>query len=190
VGIANYAYDWMQGREWAEPMTYQGALITARDFRQQEKPEDVVDFDDDSLNPTFWYVDDDGKDHEVWMLDAVTAANQWLVASNYGIRGAAVWALGMTDPSIWTFIHRDRLNQPPNMGVLNKISFPYFLEFVGEGEIAHVSSNPTDGSRSLEVDPITGLALDESYHKFPTSYVISRTGYHPKLLSITIDDGP
>ena len=81
VGLANYAYDWMEGREWADPMTYQGALSCAQDYRQQEKPEDIVDFDDDALNPTFWYVDDDGKEHEVWMLDAVTAANQWLIAS-------------------------------------------------------------------------------------------------------------
>ena len=35
VGIANYAYDWMEGRSWADPMTYQGALILAADFRQQ-----------------------------------------------------------------------------------------------------------------------------------------------------------
>src|SRR4051794_1561404 len=190
VGIANYAYDWMEGREWADPITYQGALILAQDYRQQEKPEDIVDFDDEALNPTFWYVDDDGKEHEVWMLDAVTAANQWLIASNYGVRGAAVWVLGSTDPSIWTFIHRDRLNQPPNMNVLNVVKFPFFLEFVGEGEISHVDKEPTDGSRSLEIDPQTGLALDESYHKFPTSTVISRTGYRPKMLALTIDDGP
>jgi cellulose synthase/poly-beta-1,6-N-acetylglucosamine synthase-like glycosyltransferase/peptidoglycan/xylan/chitin deacetylase (PgdA/CDA1 family)/spore germination protein YaaH len=190
VGIANYAYDWMEGRGWADPTTYQGALILAADFRQKEKPEDIVDFDDDSLNPTFWYQDDDGKDHEVWMLDAVTAANQWLIASNYGVRGAAVWVLGSTDPSIWTFIHRDHLNQPPNMNVLGTVRFPFFLEFVGDGEISHVDKEPTDGSRSLEVDPQTGLALDEIYHKFPTSTVISRTGYRPKMVALTIDDGP
>jgi cellulose synthase/poly-beta-1,6-N-acetylglucosamine synthase-like glycosyltransferase/spore germination protein YaaH/peptidoglycan/xylan/chitin deacetylase (PgdA/CDA1 family) len=190
IGIANYAYDWMEGRDWAEPLTYQGALITAHNFRQQEKPEDIVDFDDDALNPTFWYIDDDGKEHEVWMLDAVTAANQWLIASNYGVRGAAVWVLGSTDPSIWTFIHREKLHQPPNMKVLGDIKFPYFLEFVGDGEISHVDSNPTDGSRSLEIDPQTGLALDESYHQFPTSIVIGRSGYRPKMLSLTIDDGP
>src|SRR5207302_8590550 len=192
VGIANYAYDWILdgSRDWAEPTTYQGALILGQDFRQTEKPEDIVDFDDDSLNPTLWYQDDDGKDHEVWMLDAVTAANQWLIASNYGVRGAAVWVLGSADPSIWTFIHRDRLNRPPNMSVLGVVHFPYFLEFIGEGEISHVDKEPTDGSRTVEVDPQTGLALDESYHKFPTSTVISRTGYRPKMLALTIDDGP
>ena len=198
VGLANYAYDWTVGRDGADPLTYQGALLLAQKYRinarepgvPPEKPEDVIDFDSNFLNPTFWYVDDDGKDHEVWMLDAVTAANQWLVASNYGVRGVAVWVLGSSDPSIWTFIHRDRLNQPPNMGVLRDVSFPYEVDFVGEGEIAHVEALPTKGSRTLEVDPGTGLAVDESYHHFPTSFVIARTGYRPKMLALTIDDGP
>jgi cellulose synthase/poly-beta-1,6-N-acetylglucosamine synthase-like glycosyltransferase/spore germination protein YaaH/peptidoglycan/xylan/chitin deacetylase (PgdA/CDA1 family) len=190
IGLANYAYDWMEGRDWADPLTYQGALITAEKYRDGEKPEDVVDFDDQALNPTFWYVDDAGKQHEVWFLDAVTAANQWLLAQNYGLRGVAVWVLGSTDPSIWNFIQRERLNHAPNMADLREVKFPYDVEFVGDGEIAHVERNPTDGSRSMELDPRTGLALDESYHQFPTSYVIARTGFRPNMIALTIDDGP
>jgi cellulose synthase/poly-beta-1,6-N-acetylglucosamine synthase-like glycosyltransferase/spore germination protein YaaH/peptidoglycan/xylan/chitin deacetylase (PgdA/CDA1 family) len=190
IGIGNYAYDWMYGREWAEPLTYQGALVNAIDYRQQEKPEDIVDFDDDTLNPTFLYQDDQGKEHEVWMLDAVTAANQWLIAENYGVRGMAIWVLGSADPSIWNFIDRDHLNRRPDMKKLEAVSFPFDVEFVGEGEIAHVDRNPTPGKRTLEIDPATGLALDESYHSFPTSYVIRRTGYKEKMIALTIDDGP
>ena len=190
IGIGNYAYDWLDGRDWAEPLTYQGALVAAIDYRQHEKPEDIVDFDDESLNPTFRYQDDELKWHEVWMLDAVTAANQWLIAQNYSVRGMAVWVLGSADPSIWKFIDRDHLNQRPAMKALESVRFPFDVEFVGEGEIAHVDKNPTDGSRSLEIDPQTGLVLDESYHQFPTSYVISRSGYKPKMIALTIDDGP
>lgn len=190
IGLANYAYDWMEGRDWADPLTYQGAIIVAEKYRVDEKPEDIVDFDDQALNPTFWYIDDNGKEHEVWFLDAVTAANQWQIARNDGFRGIAVWVLGSTDPSIWTFIHRDRLTEAPNIGVLRDVSFPYDVDFEGDGEIAHVEANPTKGSRSLEVDPNTGLVLDESYHRFPKSFVISRTGFKPKQIALTIDDGP
>jgi cellulose synthase/poly-beta-1,6-N-acetylglucosamine synthase-like glycosyltransferase/spore germination protein YaaH/peptidoglycan/xylan/chitin deacetylase (PgdA/CDA1 family) len=190
IGIANYALDWMDGRDWADPMTYQGALIAAQTYRGHEKPESIVDFDPHELNPTFWYVDDEGKQHEVWMLDGVTAANQWLVAQNYGVRGVGVWVLGSTDPSIWNFIRRDRLGVTPNLDDLRKVEFPFYVEFVGEGDIAHVDARPTPGSRSLEIDPATGLVLDESYHEFPASYVISRSGYREKLIALTIDDGP
>ena len=152
-------------------MTYQGALILAQDFRQQEKPEDIVDFDDDALNPTFWYVDDDGKEHEVWMLDAVTAANQWLIASE--LRRARRGGLGSRiDRSVDLDVHPPRSPQSAaeHERARQGRSFPFYVEFVGEGEIAHVDKEPTDGSRSLEIDPQTGLALDEIYHKFPTSY--------------------
>ncbi len=193
VGLANYAYDWEDGRDWADPLTYQGALLKAQMFRVdpfKEKQEDVVDFDSDALNPTFWYTDQDGHDHEVWLLDAITAANQWMLAQNYGPRGVAIWVLGSNDPSIWSFIHRDHLNERPNWEVLKKIHYPYDIEFVGEGEIARVDSNPSDGERKLEIDPASGIAVDEDYKKFATSYVISRTGYKEKTIALTIDDGP
>lgn len=190
MGLANYGYDWMQGREWPEPLTYQGALFMAKDYRQGEKPQEIVDFDPEALNPTFSYVDDDGKEHEVWFLDGITAANQWMIAQNYSPRGVAVWVLGSSDPSIWTFIHRDRLNQPPDFVELQKVKFGYDVDFIGEGEIAHVDATPKPGTRVLEIDPRTRLALDESYVSFPTSFVIRRTGYREKTIALTIDDGP
>ena len=190
LGLANYAYDWEEGREWADPLEYQAALITAEKYRENETPEQIVDFDDQALNPTFWYEDDAGKHHEVWFLDAVTAANQWLLAQNDGVRGVAIWVLGSTDPSIWTFLDRNHLEKTPDVHGLQIVNFPYFVDFIGDGEIAHVYANPTEGSRSLEVDPQTGLVLDESYHKFPKSFVIARTGFKPKTIALTIDDGP
>jgi peptidoglycan-N-acetylglucosamine deacetylase len=193
IGLANYAYDWMDGRDWADPLTYQGALLKAQTYRIDafhEKPQDVVDFDDEFLNPTFWYTDDEGKEHEVWLLDGVTAANQWMLAQNYSPRGVAIWVLGSNDPSIWQFIHRDHLNERPNWAKLEDIKYPYDIEFIGEGEIAHVDSDPKDGKRSMEIDPGSGLAVDENYTRFATSYVISRSGYKEKTIALTIDDGP
>ncbi|HUJ15633.1 MAG TPA: glycosyltransferase [Thermoanaerobaculia bacterium] len=190
IGLANYGYDWEEDRDWGDPITYQGALITAAKNREDEKPQDIIDFDPQALNPTFSYEDDDGKQHTVWFLDAVTAANQWLIAQNYAPRGVAVWVLGSTDPTIWDFLQRQRLMQRPDMTRLAAIHFPYDIEFVGQGEIAHIVSEPKDGSRKLEIDPATGLALDESYQSFPASYVIARSGYKPGEIAITIDDGP
>jgi cellulose synthase/poly-beta-1,6-N-acetylglucosamine synthase-like glycosyltransferase/spore germination protein YaaH/peptidoglycan/xylan/chitin deacetylase (PgdA/CDA1 family) len=190
IGLGNYAYDWTEGQEWADPITYQQALLRGQEFRVGEKPETIVDFDPTALNPTIWYVDDEAKEHEIWMLDAVTAANQWMIAQNYGVHGVAIWVLGSTDPSIWKFLGRDTLNRPPDIKALNKVIFPYDVEFVGEGEILHVEANPRDGLRTLEIDPATGLALDEVYHVFPASFVIARTGYKPNTIALTIDDGP
>lgn len=191
VGLANYGYDWMKGRDWADPLTYQGALVQAKEFHPDETVDKIVDFDPEALNPTYSYVDDDGKEHEVWLLDAITAANQWSLAQSYGLRGVAVWVLGSTDPTMWTFIDRNKLTKPIDLRELHKIEYPYDVEFVGEGgEISHVVQKPTRGFRLLEVDPATGLILDEVYQSFPTSYVIGRTGYKEKKIALTIDDGP
>jgi cellulose synthase/poly-beta-1,6-N-acetylglucosamine synthase-like glycosyltransferase/peptidoglycan/xylan/chitin deacetylase (PgdA/CDA1 family) len=76
------------------------------------------------------------------------------------------------------------------MGVLRDVNFPYDVEFVGDGEVSHVDALPTKGSRSMEIDPQTGLVLDEDYHAYPKSYVISRSGFQPKTIALTIDDGP
>jgi len=190
IGLANYAYDWQENREWADPLTYQGALVLASRYHPGETPDKIIDFDDQALNPTFFYVDDDGIEHEVWMLDAITAANEWMVAQPYGPRGVAVWVLGSTDPSIFKFIRRDRLTFKPDRNGLREISFPYDVEFVGDGEIARVAAQPRSGAREMEVDPTTGLFVDEVYRSFPTSYVIQRSGYNPDLIALTIDDGP
>ena len=190
IGLANYAYDWTKGEQEAESLTYQEALVRVRQYRPDEPTNKLIDFDADALNPTFWYVDDDGKDHEVWMLDAITVANQWILAETYAPRGVAVWVLGSSDPSLWTFIGRTQLNHLPNAGVLRAVKFPYDVEFVGDGEIERVRSLPHDGSRTLEIDPQTGLILDEEYQVFPSSTLIERAGYNPKKIALTIDDGP
>src|SRR5262249_47536586 len=54
IGLANYALDWSDDHDYADPMSYQGALVTASTYRVNEKPEDIVDFDPVELNPTFW----------------------------------------------------------------------------------------------------------------------------------------
>ena len=40
--------------------------------------------------------------HNVWMLDGVTAYNELRAAERAGVRGTALWRLGMEDPSIWS----------------------------------------------------------------------------------------
>ncbi len=188
IGMANYAYDWTEGEREAEPLSYQEALVRARDNRPDEKTEKLIDFDPVALNPTFWYVDEANRNHEVWFLDAITLANQWTIASDFNPRGVAIWVLGMTDPSVWNFI--DRTGIRPSVAGLQVITYPFDVEFIGDGEILRVRSQPTKGSRSLETDPQTGLISDEVYHQFPTSYVIERSGYRPKTIALTIDDGP
>lgn len=190
LGIGNYAYDWRSSASTAETLTFQEAILRARDNRSDEPPQQVIDFDPQALNPTFTYTDDDGVFHEVWLLDAVTAANQWLLGNRLGLRGAALWVLGSEDPSIWDVLHKDHIAPSPDWQALKHITYPYDIEFSGQGEILSVATMPQSGERTVDIDTRSGLCIDEEYVRFPSTFVLQRSGYHPKWLVLTFDDGP
>lgn len=190
LGIGNYAYDWSSSSRTAETLTFQEAILRVRDNRADEPPQQVIDFDSQALNPTFTYSDDSGVFHEVWLLDAVTAANQWLLGNRLGLRGAALWVLGSEDPSIWNVLRKQPGARSPDWQALKHIAYPYDIEFSGQGEVLSVQAMPQSGQRAISIDPATGLCVDEEYVRLPSSYVLQRTGYHPKWLVLTFDDGP
>ena len=190
LGLGNYAYDWTGGLAPADVLTYQEALYLAADNHPDENPANVVDFDSLAFNPTFHYEDEQGRDHEVWMLDAVTSANQWRIARQGGVRNMALWVLGTEDPAIWSFLDHERPNIQPDSMALAHTSFPYDVEFQGDGEILTVAALPQPGLRSLDRDPGSGLFTDEQYLRYPTTYLIQRKGFLPKALALTFDDGP
>ncbi|HVE12624.1 MAG TPA: glycosyltransferase, partial [Elusimicrobiota bacterium] len=190
MGLANYAYDWSSDQPKAQSFGYQQALLNARDNNADVPPAKLIDFDPKALNPTYNYEDDKGILHEVWMLDAVTAGNQWRMAQAKGVRAAALWLLGSEDPSLWTFFTREKLASPPNLAKLDLVGYPFDIQYVGGGEILSVEAMPQQGSRRMEIDHRTGFVVDESYESLPTAYVIKRSGLVPKQVALTFDDGP
>ncbi len=189
-GVGQYAYDWTGGKPPADAMTYQQAVSTAADERPDDKPEDVIDFDPAALNATFNYVDDAGREHEVWMLDAVSAANQRILALDRGVRGQALWVLGAEDPDIWSFFDPKHPDVAPDSLRLGAAGDPSAVDFDGDGELLTVVSFPTPGSRVVDRDATTGLFTDQNYDKYPQPYIIQREGFQPKAIALTFDDGP
>lgn len=181
IAIGNYGYDWAGQRQEAKELTFQEALITARE--SEAKPS----FDPQSRTLTFEYDEDDGSHHTVWFLDAVTAYNQMRAASGFKPAGFAIWRLGSEDPSIWSILGSSSV--APDS--LRQINYGYLVDFEGSGEILKVvSDQPQAGARTLEVDPETGFIRNEDITAIPSSYVIQRTGDRPGLLALTFDDGP
>lgn len=190
MGVGAFAYDWTVGSNAvAKSMSYQEALLNAES--EEGKPEDIVDFDSKSLNSNFEYEDEDGKRHKVWFLDAITAFNQWKFIGEDDLRGSAIWVLGQEDPSVWTFMDRDKVDTPPDPKALRTVSYPYLVERdTDRGDILKVKSAPKTGERNIEVDPETGLISDCVYRAFPASYVLSGSGFYKNKLALTFDDGP
>ena len=190
LGVGSYAYDWKLGTKGASSLTYEEAISEAKGYID-EKPEDAIDFEPESLNMHFQYADDDDKSrHEVWILDGVTAYNQWQSVRSKNLRGLGLWALGSEDPSVWSFFDFRTLRQSPQPKRLEPIDFPRSIDFVGKGELLSVRERPQRGSRAIEVDSDSQLITDQSYTEYPFSYIINKSGYQPKKLVLTFDDGP
>lgn len=180
IVLGSYGYDWTDGINEADEVTFQEALIHA-----QESEANPV-FDPNTRNPYYEYYEDDDSHHTVWFLDAVTAYNQMRAASGYKPAGFGIWRLGSEDPSVWSLM--DTADASPDG--LKRIEYGYQVDFEGNGELLKVISRPQDGGRTLEVDPASGFIKNESFTSTPSSYVIQRSGDKPGLLALTFDDGP
>ena len=181
VAIANYGYDWTVGKQDAEELTFQEAILTARDSNVS------IQLDPDTLNPRFSYLED-GAAHRVWFLDAVTAYNHLRAADRYRPAGYALWRLGAEDPSIWQVMPRAYGAPPP--ASLETINPSTEVNFIGRGELLQIASEPSPGSRTIKVDDANATITGETYTKMPASFVVRRAGEMPGKIALTFDDGP
>ncbi|QUD86800.1 glycosyltransferase [Phenylobacterium montanum] len=188
MAYGSYGYDWAardaSGQGRADVIDFHEAMQIARDSSA------TIRYDDDALNPTFSYTDEDngGIKHTVWFLDATTLFNQVKVTDPWRVRGYAMWRLGAEDPGMWSILGKP-YGQVDSSN-LTRISTGQGVDFDGTGEVLHITATPTLGHRSLTFDPDTGLIADQSYDKLPSAYEIQRYGAKKGLVALTFDDGP
>lgn len=190
LGIGVYAYDWRDDGSSAESLTTTAALATARGYRPDDDPAKVMDFDDQALQPTFRYTDDQGRKHEVWLQDATSVANAMTISRGRGLRGAALWALGEEDPTTWHIFGRNAVPQAQLASALSNVTLKQQIAFTGQGELLNVIDTPHPGQRNIEVDPASGLIVDEVWKRWPSAWTVRRTGAPDHTLALTLDDGP
>lgn len=182
ICFGNYGYNWVGNN--AEDATFQESLLAARDSLDSSTD---VKFDPETKNPHFSYVEEDGKTHTVWFLDAVTAYNELQAAKPYNVAGFALWRLGSEDPSLWNIFGADKTTLSTDG--LQSIKYSYDVDFEGTGEILQVKAEPQDGIRELKIDDSDKIT-SEVYQQIPSSYVMQRTGDKPGKIALTFDDGP
>lgn len=198
LGLDNRCYDWPVKYDkegvphsigTAKPTLLGDALRIANEAKAP------MEMDPDDLNPYFTYVDEDKRDHVVYILDAVTAYNEIVALKGYQPRGASLWYLGTEDPSIWKFLDDDKLDRTIKPSVLEEVKYRSQVndESDSEGEIRQVVSRSKPGERSLEEDE-DGIITSEKYKDYPSPYLVRRLGGSDpdlrKTLALTFDDGP
>ncbi len=188
--IGNYGYDWVQKPKHGKlppdvrdtNVSVQEAWLAARDS------EEDIDFDGDSSNPHFSYMDEQNRRHDIWFLDAVTALNQMRAAQRLGIETFALWRLGAEDRSLWRVW--DVPGEPAAPDKLKDVLPGQDVDMEGQGEILRIEARPANGKREITVDPASGIIEDETIDPLPEPYRVARYGYNAKAVAITFDDGP
>ncbi len=199
LAAAAFGYDWQynaQGKvSQVRPITYQQVLVRARTYKSK------IDFDNDSYNLNFTYVDDDGNNHKVYFTDAATTFNTLRFATEYGLSGISLWRLGAEDSRTWDFYDRDMSRDS-----ISRFDFASFanistlpndenVDYEGKGgEILDIISGPTSGRIVPELDTAEMLISEESYDTLPSKWVAKTyggdTARNKKKLVLTFDDGP
>lgn len=100
LGVPAYGFDWNGDRPRPKYLSYQTAQQTAGDVGA------VPVFNGTEGVPKFEYEKEDAK-HEVWFEDAQSFQVKAELAKNRGLKGLAIWRLGMEDPGAWKYVNTE-----------------------------------------------------------------------------------
>ena len=203
--IGSYGYDWQttippapkrKGEKVPEAKELQTIEMSTQAAWQSAEDSDAqVELDPDSLNAHFAYDDnDDHIRHQVWFLDAVTVLNEMRAARALGIQTYALWRLGSEDNSLWKIWDKPVSSDP--VKELAEVEPGYDVDTENDGDILHISRKPQVGHRTVTVDDDDSIPVGyrnitaESFNQYPLSYTVEQTGYWPKKVALSFDDGP
>ena len=107
LGQNLYGYDWRApfryGGEAAKALSPQQAIALA-------KRENVsIQYDYNAQAPFFRYVDNEGRQHEVWFEDARSIQAKFNLIKQFNLRGISYWKLGISFPQNWLLL-QDNFN--------------------------------------------------------------------------------
>ncbi len=202
--LGSYGYDWTMSlppagarpsRRFVPKVLAAEVLSTQEAWQAAEDAEAQIELDPDSLNGHFAYDDDDAHvRHQVWFLDAVTILNQMRAARALGIETFALWRLGSEDNSLWKIWDRPIHSNP--VLDLAHVEPGFDVDTEGEGDILRITRKSQSGRRAVTLDDDDSVPLPfrsvtaETMTSYPLSYTIQQTGYNPKEVALSFDDGP
>lgn len=185
--IGSYGYDWAtKGKHkqvvGVDTNNVQEAWLHARESEAE------IELNPDSLNPHFAYTEENGVEHQVWFLDAVTALNQMRAARNFGIRTFALSRLGSEDRSLWAIW--DNPNEAGAEQKLKPVPAGQDVDREGFGDVLFVARDPSPGERQVALDEDNKFITSERMVTLPQPYQVNQYGAKPNQVALSFDDGP
>lgn len=103
LGIPVYGYDWMEGVNFPETLSYRQAVERAREYGVTPR------YDEAAQEWTYTY-QVNGITHIVWFEDVRSFAAKMAVVRRENVPGIGVWRLGLEDSRIWAFLGPLQIN--------------------------------------------------------------------------------
>ncbi len=103
MGIPNYGYDW--------PLPYEKGTTAAITIGNMEaitiaaEHGSIIEYDEKSQAPYFFYTDYNGINRVVWFEDARSIEAKLNLVNEYGLRGAGYWNLMREFPQNWVVLN-------------------------------------------------------------------------------------
>lgn len=103
MGIPNYGYDWLlpyvQGESKARSIGNEEAIRIAQRYGA------IINFDDVAASPYFNYIDESGREHEVWFEDARSIIAKYDLIDEFQLLGGGYWNLMRSFIQNWSYVN-------------------------------------------------------------------------------------
>lgn len=146
----------------------------------------AIEFDPQSGTSSFRAQNGFTEETRTWLLDAAFSYNAKRIAEEGAVDHFGIWEIGGEDPGLW-----ELLTEHPAIAELEHLPPTDSLSSFGRGDILTPRlEGSAEGARKLHVDDQTGLITKVLYESIPTSAGTLHSGFHPKTVALTFDDGP
>ena len=185
IALGNFGMDWVSGKPNPEYLTFFDITEAV------DRNKGSIGMDRESLNSEASFSDAQGRRHQIWFLDALSAHNQLARTPLDRIGGVAIWPVTGGDPGIWELLSPGFPELNTASSLLQRIGQASHVRYTGKGPLLTVQNPATPGRRILAKDPESGLITDANYLELPRAFTVSLSGALPKNSAVlTFDDGP
>ena len=185
VELGTHSLDWVSGSPRPEVLPFAKAMtaLAQHDAFATLAP--------GSGNTRASYLDARGLQHQLWLLDAITAQNQILTLKRYGIQALSLSGLGYEDPGIWAVLDQTTRGMTLPSTALESVLLSNYVALTGRGPFVAPRSMPQMGKRTIKISPETGEVTSAVYDEMPQAAAGKLYGEgEPNKVVLTFDDGP
>lgn len=185
IELGTHAVDWVTGQPLPEIRSF------AQTMSALAKEGGTAEFAPQAGNTRANYIDAQGLQHRVWMLDAASVQNQLLELQSQGVTAVGLSGLGYEDPGIWAALDQTGRGMTLSGARLKNVVLSDYVELFGEGPFVAPIAMPQVGRRAVQTDPTTQEVTSVSYSEMPRAGAVRLYGAGaPNKVVLTFDDGP